>query len=49
MAESLMAHQRHNEMENETLAQTRDLLLPRLMSGELRLADLHASEKETAA
>jgi type I restriction enzyme S subunit len=29
-----------NELESCTLAQTRDLLLPRLMSGELRLADL---------
>ena len=28
-----------NERESRTLAQTRDLLLPRLMSGELRLAD----------
>jgi type I restriction enzyme S subunit len=38
VAESLMARQRQNEIENETLAQTRDLLLPRLMSGELRVA-----------
>lgn len=28
----------HNERESRTLAQTRDLLLPRLMSGELRVA-----------
>ena len=28
-----------NELESRTLAQTRDLLLPRLMSGELRLAE----------
>jgi type I restriction enzyme S subunit len=27
---------RHNERENEVLAQTRDLLLPKLMSGEIR-------------
>jgi type I restriction enzyme S subunit len=27
-----------NERESRTLAQTRDLLLPRLMSGELRVA-----------
>jgi len=29
----------HNELESRTLAQTRDLLLPRLMSGELRVAE----------
>lgn len=29
----------HNEHESRTLAQTRDLLLPRLMSGELRAAE----------
>lgn len=29
-----------NERESRTLAQTRDLLLPRLMSGELRVADV---------
>ena len=29
-----------NEHESRTLAQTRDLLLPRLMSGELRVADV---------
>jgi type I restriction enzyme S subunit len=28
-----------NEQESRTLAQTRDLLLPRLMSGELRVAE----------
>jgi type I restriction enzyme S subunit len=38
-----------NERESRTLAQTRDLLLPRLMSGKLRVADLSASEQETAA
>ena len=31
------------------LAQTRDLLLPRLMSGELRVADLAPLDQETAA
>lgn len=30
-----------NERETRTLTQTRDLLLPRLMSGKLRVADLH--------
>jgi type I restriction enzyme S subunit len=29
----------HNELETRTLAQTRDLLLPRLMSGELRVSE----------
>jgi len=29
----------HNELESRTLAQTRDLLLPRLMSGELRVTE----------
>jgi type I restriction enzyme S subunit len=38
-----------NVIESRTLAQTRDLLLPRLMSGDLRVADLAASERETAA
>ena len=38
-----------NVRESRTLAQTRDLLLPRLMSGELRVADLAPSERESAA
>lgn len=38
---------RHNEEECRTLAQTRDLLLPRLMSGALRVTDA-LSELETA-
>lgn len=29
----------HNELENRTLAATRDLLLPKLMSGEIRLSE----------
>ncbi|MBN2630897.1 MAG: restriction endonuclease subunit S [Rhodobacteraceae bacterium] len=37
------------QMETRTLSQTRDLLLPRLMSGELRVADLTPSEREAAA
>lgn len=47
--ELIFGFQGANEQENETLAQTRDLLLPRLMSGELRVADLDQAEKETAA
>jgi type I restriction enzyme S subunit len=37
------------QTESRTLAQTRDLLLPRLMSGELRVAELALTERETAA
>ena len=37
-----------NKTETRTLAQTRDLLLPRLMSGELRVADFTPTEMETA-
>jgi len=36
------------QMETRTLAQTRDLLLPRLMSGELRVADINSEEAEQA-
>jgi type I restriction enzyme S subunit len=36
---SLMKKAEANEQESRTLAQTRDLLLPRLMSGELRVAE----------
>lgn len=38
-----------NAEESRTVAQTRDLLLPRLMSGELRVADLDSAKKETTA
>jgi len=34
--------QLHNGTENQTLASTRDLLLPKLMSGEIRLRDVEA-------
>lgn len=34
----------HNELENRTLAQTRDLLLPRLMSGELRVTETETEQ-----
>lgn len=42
MASSFYAKKSANERENQTLAQTRDLLLPKLMSGEIRVgqADL---------
>ena len=35
----LVEHTIKNELENRTLAETRDLLLPKLMSGEIRLAE----------
>ncbi|QRZ15618.1 restriction endonuclease subunit S [Paracoccus methylovorus] len=38
----------HNEMESRTLAQTRDLLLPRLMSGELRVAEAESLASKVA-
>ena len=40
LAGSLMAQQEANILENEYLATIRDTLLPRLMSGELTVADL---------
>lgn len=33
----------HNDLENQTLADTRDLLLPKLMSGEIRLTDMEGA------
>ena len=36
----LIDHIIHNELESRTLAQTRDLLLPGLMSGEIRVTEL---------
>ena len=45
---SLMRKAEANEGESRTLAQTRDLLLPRLMSGELRVADINSEEAEHA-
>ena len=32
----------HNDLENRTLAETRDYLLPRLMSGEVRVGDVQS-------
>jgi type I restriction enzyme S subunit len=43
---SLFARVRCNANENGTLTQTRDLLLPKLMSGEIRVKD---AEKQLAA
>ena len=37
-----------NRAEARTLAQTRDLLLPRLMSGELRVAEAEDIAREVA-
>jgi type I restriction enzyme S subunit len=39
---------RENRAESRTLAQTRDLLLPRLMSGEVRVAEAARAMEETA-
>ncbi len=48
VADGLMQKHRQNEAESETLAQTRDLLLPRLMSGELRVADVGGQKAKHA-
>ena len=48
VADGLMQKHRQNEAESETLAQTRDLLLPRLMSGELRVADVDGQKAKHA-
>ena len=40
---SLTAKLRSNDQENQTLAEMRDLLLPKLMSGEIRLQDVEAA------
>lgn len=42
----LLQRQRANELESETLAQTRDLLLPKLLSGEIRLPDAAKTVEE---
>ncbi len=39
IAQPLYKHIVANEQESEALAKTRDLLLPKLMSGEIRLRD----------
>ena len=44
---SLMRKAEANERESRTLAQTRDLLLPRLMSGELRVAEAESLTANT--
>lgn len=45
----LLERVRANRAESRTLAQTRDLLLPRLMSGDLRVADLASFDQEAVA
>ena len=37
-----------NELENRTLAQTRDFLLPKLMSGEIRLRETEKAVEAVA-
>ncbi|MCV0382585.1 MAG: restriction endonuclease subunit S [Erythrobacter sp.] len=44
---SLMQKVLANRAENQTLAHTRDLLLPRLMSGEIRVAEAERKMEET--
>lgn len=48
VASPLFAKILANVLESRTLAQTRDLLLPRLMSGEFRVADLDNQKAEHA-
>ena len=43
----LVEHIINNERENRTLAETRDLLLPKLMSGEIRVGDAHKFAQES--
>jgi type I restriction enzyme S subunit len=40
--DSLFDLQAHNEIENRTLSSIRDLLLPKLMSGEIRIREAEA-------
>ena len=42
MAEPIRAHIEHNKKENRTLAETRDYLLPKLMSGAVRVRNVEA-------
>ncbi|UWQ01039.1 restriction endonuclease subunit S [Aliiroseovarius crassostreae] len=44
VARPLLHKRQANEQENQTLAEMRDLLLPKLMSGEIRLKDAEASK-----
>ncbi|OFW08030.1 MAG: hypothetical protein A3G20_04585 [Acidobacteria bacterium RIFCSPLOWO2_12_FULL_59_11] len=47
LVEPLITHVLGSCSESRTLAILRDTLLPRLMSGELRLSDAHRSMQET--
>lgn len=46
MIEPLFAKMTANEKENRTLARTRDMLLPKLMSGEIRVSEAEQLAKE---
>ena len=48
LVEPLLERQRQNELQNNTLAQARDLLLPKLMSGEIRLRDAEKAVEAVA-
>lgn len=47
--DSAVRRMRLNEMQAETLANLRDILLPRLISGQLRIADAEAELKKVSA
>lgn len=42
IAEPILKHAIHNDLENRTLAEMRDYLLPKLMSGKVRVGDIEA-------
>jgi type I restriction enzyme S subunit len=46
IATPLLARQAHNELESRTLSEIRDVLLPKLLSGEFRIQD---AERKVAA
>ncbi|WP_295880572.1 restriction endonuclease subunit S [uncultured Thiohalocapsa sp.] len=48
LAEPLLSRQEDSFCESQTLAQTRDLLLPKLMSGEIRLRDAERMVEDAA-
>jgi type I restriction enzyme, S subunit len=48
IAMPLLRQQRANELESRTLAQTRDLLLPKLMSGEIRIRETEKLVEQVA-
>jgi type I restriction enzyme S subunit len=47
MADTLFARMRSNELENLSLAALRDFLLPKLMSGDIRIRDPERAGEDT--